>query len=177
MPKVKLVGSFPAPFKDDRVRLEILNGLRRTGTAIRKEFQKTVKTWEHKPDFSLEGVDQNISLRDPVFYGVPSVEVSTDDEIYKWVSEGTREHDIPLVLGGPRLFFAGEFEPKTQPGVIDSFAGYQGERNTVRDTVHHPGIEEPRDFEGAIQEIIEPVFLGEMQEAMRRAAKASGWAL
>ena len=75
----------PATLKLDAMRLALLNELRAVGRDIKKDFEATTATWEHEVKF-----ETLISLTQPG----PTVLVATDDEIYRYVSEGTRPHPI-----------------------------------------------------------------------------------
>ena len=84
----------PSKLKVDAIRLELLNEMRKVGTEVKKDFEKTTKTWKHKPKFV-----QSISLKPPG----PELFVYTEDEIYMFVDEGTKPH----------LIFAGIYTGKS----------------------------------------------------------------
>lgn len=149
------------------MRFELLNGLRLVRTQMLFGFHETTKTWDHKPDF----VGSKPSLAD----GEPAISVETDDDIYTLVNEGSPRHYIQRGADSP-LFYSEDTSPKTQPGVIDSFEGHYGERTEYREWVDHPGFP-GRHFDEAIGATLQDFFLTTMQEAMRRAARASGMAL
>lgn len=171
----------PPEIKVDAVRLTLLNGIRKFGTKVKKRYRETTRTWETKPKFetvvSLKGIGGRKG---------PTAIVYTDSQIYAWVDYGTGQW-------GPRgtkyeiwagyytgksdkklLAYPSVFEPKTEPGVIGSTAGYKGEVDTFRPYVLHPGIE-PRRFTEIISEEMMPVFEEDMAQAMKDAAKNSGW--
>lgn len=77
--KIKYIG----PKKDldvDKVRLEMLNELRKQARIFKKDFNLTTRTWKHKPEF-----------KEQIHLGAKeaSVEISTEDDIYKFVDQGT----------------------------------------------------------------------------------------
>jgi hypothetical protein len=166
----------PKRLKDDAMRLTLLNRMRRVGTAIRKDFAETTKTWDHEVVF-----EQLISLTGPG----PVVIVDTDDQIYHWVNDGTGEHgphhqSYEIWAGAytgksdkKSLAFPSMSVPKTTPNVIGSGPGSSGGDTVFRPFVVHPGIE-PRNFDKIIQKKWEPKFKSEMEDAMRQAVKASG---
>ena len=165
----------PAKLKEDALRLKLLNAMRKGGRGIRRDFEKTTKTWHHEVTFDLE-----ISLTLPG----PFVMVATDDQIYNWVVRGTGErgggsaYEIwPGAYTGKSdkkaLAFSSQFVPKTQPGIIGSNPGFVGKRDVVVPYVVHKGIE-PRNFDKIIQRDWEPKFKRLMESAMREAARASG---
>lgn len=153
----------PAKLKDEAMRLALLNAMRECGRDIQKDFEKTTATWKHKPKF-----ESLISLTGPG----PVVVVGTNDEIYGYVNEGTREHIIEAKPGHV-LAFPSAFTPKTSPGVLGSSAGSSGGETVFTPYVLHPGTK-ARDFDKAIQKLWESKFKTRMEQAMKDAAKASG---
>lgn len=171
----------PPEIKVGAVRLTLLNGIRKFGTKVKKRYRETTRTWETKPRFetvvSLKGIGGEKG---------PTVMVYTDSQIYGWVDYGTGEAaghggKYPIWAGyytGKSdkrvLAFPSVFEPKTVPNVIGSGSGYKGEVDTFTPYVEHPGIE-PRRFTEIISEEMMPVFEEDMAQAMKDAAKNSGW--
>ena len=159
----------PKRLKDSAMRLELLNAMRKAGTAVRKDFAKTTETWTHKPKFETV-----VSLAGPG----PELLVGTDDLIYKFVDEGTKAHEIWAGYWTGKsdkksLAFPSEFEPKTTPKVIDSGPGFSGGDIVLRQHVHHPGIE-AREFDKTLAHDWEKPFKERMEDAMRKAAAKSG---
>lgn len=163
----------PSRLREAAMRLELLNALRSAGRAIRKDFEGTVEHWEQKPRFEIK-----ISLSFNIAPG-PSVQVFTEDELYRKISEGT---------GGPYPIFAGiytgrsdketlafprPFVPKTTPGSLNTTQGFIGGEIVNVPYVEHPGIE-PRKFDEQVKEKWEGAFKERMHTAMRRAAQKSG---
>lgn len=163
MAKIKAIK--PKDFKSDAVRLEILNALRLAGTQIKADFAKTTSSWKNKPKFGVK-----VSLKG----GSPTVEVSTSDQVYAWVDEGTRAHPI-VPVKAKRLRFKTGYNAKTQPGVLDARSGGADGDTVFARVVYHPGTE-PREFSKLIKEKWEVEINEYMQEAMRRAAQKSGHA-
>lgn len=159
----------PARLKEDALRLQLLNAMRKAGTQIKHDFQATTETWKHKVKF-----EQVISLTLPG----PFVIIETDDEIYGYVNDGTEPHEIWAGAYTGKsdktvLAFSSQFVPKTQPGIIGSNPGFVGERDTFVPMVNHPGTE-ACNFDKIIQKDWEPKFKRLMEGAMRDAARASG---
>ena len=158
----------PKKLNEATFRLELLNAMRAVGKEIKKDFEATTQTWEeeNKPEFGMI-----ISLSG----GGPSlvVDVEGNGEIYGYVNNGTRPHLIPG--GGPGVLKISEgYRAKTMPGVIGSRAGGGGNRFIIRKTqVKHPGTE-PRHFDKTIAKKWQKPFKKAMEEALKRAAKASG---
>ncbi len=161
----------PSKLRVDAMRLVLLNAVRKTGTGIKADFEKTTATWKNKPKF-----EQQISLS-----GGPQVEIYTTDEIYGYVDQGTKPHEIWAGYYTGKsdkkvLAFASKSTPKTKPGVIGSFGGSSGKVDTFRPYVQHPGGA-PRNFSKEIQKQWTPKFKRRMEKAMKQAAQASGHAI
>lgn len=120
------------PFNADGMQRAISNTLRATAEDAQVDFQRTVATFSKKPTFTVR--------RDGDF----SWTVSTDNQIYYWLTYGTRPHIIRPV-NAPRLIFATNYKRKTVPNVITSRPGgaYGPTFYGMRDgqAVHHPGTE------------------------------------
>ena len=161
----------PSRLRIDALRLELLNAIRKVGRATRREFEATIKNWKHKVKFEMM-----ISLKDG-----PTALVTTDDEIYRYVDEGTRAHDIwaGSYTGKSRkkvLAFPSSSTPKTRPGSLKSGPGHRGKADVFTPYVRHPGTK-ARNFSGQIKKKMTPRFKREMERAMVKAAKKSGHAI
>jgi hypothetical protein len=130
------------------------------------EFMLSTATWEH--DVKFEKLTQ---------VGPKSIEilVDTDDEIYRYVNEGTRPHRIEPKPGNV-LAFPSVFRPKSQPGRQTSGAGFSGGPTRFSMGVNHPGTK-ARRFDKTIMKTFTPKFRRRMEQAMTNAAKASGHAM
>jgi len=159
----------PEKLKEDKLRLELLNALRKAGTPMKQDFEKTTKTWKHKPKF-----EKSISLKQPG----PTVSVGTEDEIYEYVNDGTPAHKIPKVpkvKGALRFRWGGKgsYKAKTKPGIIGSTPGGPRGPWVSFKQVQHPGTK-ARKFDEVIQKKWGPRFERLMDKAMADAAQASG---
>lgn len=147
-------------------RQELIAEATELGEFVKKDYEKTTRTWKHKPEF-----------RNIVKTSGKAVELSvtTSDKIYGYVDEGTKPHIIR-----PRtkkaLAFSSKFRPKTRPRQIRSLKGYTGKVDTVRPEVHHPGTE-AREFTETLTERWKPGFQRGIQNAIDRAVKRSGYAI
>lgn len=144
--------------------VNILTGAtRKAGNDIRKDFELTTETWSKKPKFE-------------VVYQVkpngPEVLVGTDNEIYRYVNEGTKPHPI-FPVRAKALRFQSGYTAKTVPGQLYSRAGGAFGETVFRGYVMHPGTE-ARKFDEIIQKTWRSKFKSRMEEAMRQAAKATG---
>jgi hypothetical protein len=127
------------------------------------EFMLTTATWEHPVKF-----EKLIQV------GPASVEilVDTDDEIYRYVNEGTRAHRINPKTANV-LAFPSVFRPKSQPGRQTSGSGFSDGPIVFAAGVDHPGTE-ARRFDKVIMKSFTPKYKRRMEKAMQDAAKASG---
>lgn len=132
--------------------------LQKTQPELRKEFEKTVRSWDNKPNWTFEhyfGV------------GILSVKVLTYSTQYRLVNTGAKPHPIR-----PRkarmLRFQNGYRAKSRPRLIGSFAGGKyGEFVTAR-AVHHPGFE-AREFDKEIAEQYQDTFRKDIQDAITGA--------
>lgn len=126
--------------------------------AVRVDFRVTTQTWQHKPDFKI------------VHGSEPEWEISTDDKIYGYVSEGTPPHVI-LPKNAKRLvFYRTGFRPKSRVGWIGSNKGKKATKDlTFAKKVNHPGIA-GRKFSKLIKEKWDAEWPRQLQRAIRAAA-------
>lgn len=160
----------PSKFNAAAMQKQLLLGLETIGREIRDDFERTVDTWHDKPTF--EPSSPKPVLRNDI----ATVETSTVDKVYKWVSKGTKAHTI-VPVNGPYLVFPGVFSAKTAPGTIPAGPGFSGPPMEYRgqEGVHHPGVE-ARRFDELIRNSQEKNAKNIMELAMLQAAKASGHA-
>lgn len=116
----------------------VANGLDGAAKGALVDFKVTTATWSHKPDFDVSepSADRRV--------------VGTDDEIYDYVTEGTKPHVI-VAHGKALAFPGGGFRPKTRVRYIGSNKGSKGKGVVFRPRVNHPGTT-AREFEQAIAE-------------------------
>ena len=77
----------PSRLREDAMRLELLNAMRRVGTGIKKDFEATTKTWKHKVKF-----EQLISLL------LVNLNGHQDFAVFKGVSRYVQQRDISSVV-------------------------------------------------------------------------------
>ena len=138
MPSVKVF--VPKSIVGDPRKLSraVANALDGAAKGAQVDFKTTTATWDHQPAFDIQqpSDDQRV--------------VGTDDDIYSFVSGGTRPHII-VAHGKGLAFPGGGFRPKTRPRSIGSNKGSKGGAIIVRPRVQHPGTE-AREFEQTIAE-------------------------
>lgn len=147
----------------------LYNAVRRQRAVVLKDYEGTVETWKEKPKFVAEVSITNAG---------PRLEVYTTNEIYRYVDEGTRPHEIWAGAYTGKsdkkvLAFPSAFSPKTKPNSLKSGAGSKGKVDTFRPYVNHTGTE-ARNFSEQIYKKNEKSFKREMEKAMKEAAKVSG---
>lgn len=165
MPKVIFRSKNPTPLNYQQMRKTLVDALEAGGIVIRNDFQATVSTWNHKPQWepqSTKPVEKNHHA---------IAETSTKDQIYSYVEQGTPPHII-LPVRARSLRFPGTFTAKTVPGVIGSGAGFKGPPIIYSQGVRHPGIK-PRDFEKKIAEKAKADLPLRLKIAMAKAQSIS----
>lgn len=92
---------------------------------VKKDFEQTTASWDHTVTFTIakQGADRT---------------VTTTDEIWGYVDEGTKPHVI-VAKRARVLRFAVGGKPKTSPGKITSGSGSKGGDVVFRPRVNHPG--------------------------------------
>lgn len=149
---VKQIGRKGDLFADRAFRQDIQRINQNTAKAMKRSFQKTVRTWEHPVTF------HQITESRPD----PTVLVYTDDDIYGYVSGGTR---VRYVVMTP------DFSPKTRPGLLDSRPGRGGVSHF--DFRHpRPGIQ-ARKFDVLVERRHKKRHQREVERAIQRALKAA----
>lgn len=136
MIKLKAIVPKSLAFDPKGMARAIKNGLDGAAKGAKVDFDVTTQTWKHKPAFKIE--EPNPMQRT----------VSTDDEIYGYVDQGTRAHRI-VARRAKRLRFMSGFRPKTRQGYIGSNQGGTSGGVVFARAVNHPGTK-PRKLAAAI---------------------------
>jgi len=153
----------PQRLKVDAIRLELLNALRSEAAAIKKEYRKTVQSWDDPPSF-----DDAISLAkgDAVALVGPT---GSQQQVNKflWLDKGTR---IRWAL------MSRNWRSKTRPGQLNSGPGsgrviIAGRRAMQsRNIQPRPGIE-ARNWTDIIAQRRRRPFQRAMVKAIQRGAR------
>lgn len=156
----------PRKFRDDVFRKEIFITAKKTARDIKKDFEKTTRTWKTKVKFELI-----------VAVGPKSIDilVATDDEIYGYVDRGTKEHLIQPKKAGGVLAFKSQYKPKTIPNMIGSKSGGASGETVFAAWVIHPGTK-ARNFDKVIAKKWTPIYKRRIEKAISVANKKSGYA-
>lgn len=163
------------PFNDGVIRLYILNEGRKILTEIKKDFQRSVDTWQSKPKFEKEIGFSTTELK---------LHVYTVDENYVRVSEGTKAKPRVARGVGPGLLTKGAkalklvpYDPKTTPGELDAKeGGVAGGPIIFRRYALESGEIKARKFDDLVFEIWDEAMPERIQEAMDAAAIKTGYA-
>lgn len=135
MPRIEAI--IPAKAMVDIKKLErnVKSTLLAAAKGAQVDFKVTTQTWDHKPDFAIRQQSEQVI-------------VSTDDEIYGYVSGGTKPHDI-APKNKRRLAFQTQYRAKTSPRQIASSSGGSSGPFVLAKKVRHPGTK-ARDFDQVI---------------------------
>ena len=163
MPAIVVKEIRPAKLKLEAVQEELQKAMAEAGAGMVADFRATTATWKHKVNFEV--------VTDIAGNEV-SVLAGTDDEIYRYVDEGTRPHII-VPVRAKRLRFQPGYVAKTTPGVIGSQAGGSYGDEVLRRHVMHPGTE-ARRFSETIAKKWRIHFLRLVLAAVQRGIKRAG---
>lgn len=131
------------------------NAMSGAALAAKVDFDTTTRTWRRRPSFKIKKPK----------YGVR--DVFTHNEIYMYVSGGTRPHIIRARRRGGRLaFYRSGFRPKTRHQYIGSNKGRMANKDFTRpEAVMHPGTK-ARELDVAIQRKWDKMLPGILQRAI-----------
>lgn len=122
------------------VERAVKNALKNTAKNVEVDFKTVTQTWNHKPAFDTTDISNSNQI---------GVEVSTSDEIFGYVEEGTKPHII-TPKRGKVLFIPGvNYRAKTRPRVIGSNKGGRDNTFVFTRLVQHPGTK-AREFSDTI---------------------------
>ena len=155
-------------FKSSIFRDELRSAAEKMLPKVKKDFEKTAKTWNEKPKFEGEvavgrpAMGRYLAGKIGITTGV-MLAVITTSPIYLYVDEGTRVRYATMTP---------DFQPKTIPNWIGSRKG-RGGMLFISKKRPRPGIK-ARNFTKIIHKTWQPLFRKEMAAAMKRAAERSG---
>lgn len=161
---IKAIAVLPGKFDPDAFSREIIKEADKLNVEFKKDFEKTVATWDHKPAFRA-----SVSVQQDLIEGhVRTVRIfgkKPPELIYYFINQGTKVRFAKMTP---------DFEPKTRVRVLDSFAGAGG-LDSVDARFPNPGIK-GRKFNEAIADKHRARLKFRLQVAIMRGAKASGHA-
>lgn len=118
----------------------VLEEAKKEAKKLKQEFGGTVSRWKRKPQFT-------ITLQEGGHF-----EIGTDNEIYKYVDEGTKPHVIRAKNAPYLSFYRTGFVSKTKANSLNTRAGRKANADFTKvKQVNHPGTE-PRNFTKLIRE-------------------------
>lgn len=148
-------------FDPKKWKKAIENAGNMSSKAVQVDFEVTTKTWQHQPVFAITRPDDH------------TWQVSTDDKIYGYVSDGTQPHVI-RPRNAKVLAFKGGSRPKSRPGWIGSNKGSPGRGKSVfSKEVHHPGTA-AREFAQAIKKKWDVEWPRQIARAIRAQQRYGG---
>lgn len=139
-----------------RLRRALDDGLDDSAQKVHADLQKPTSTWKTRVAFQIKAMANARTI-------------STTNEIYGYVSKGTRPHII-RAKNAKYLNFPSATSPKTRPGSLDAGSGSRGPADTFRQQVRHPGTD-ARDFDKAAADIAKVEFPKRMQQAVKEGTQ------
>lgn len=140
----------------ERQPAAVKKGMREAAEAVKQDFELTTQGWKHKVVFEITEVDDT------------DLAVGTDDEVWGWVDEGTKPHDI-VARRAAHLRIPTGGAAKTVPGRLTSGGGSRGSVIIFRKRVRHPGTK-ARRFTQEIQKRwargVQPFVRAAIEEAL-----------
>ena len=119
----------PKPYNDKAVAKSVRERVGRISKVIKEDFEETTETWDHDVAFYRRVWATHKTI---------GFVVNTADNIYRYVTEGTRPHVIRPKRAKTLRFWVGGY-PKTRPGVLKPGSGAKGTKQVFAQEVHHPG--------------------------------------
>lgn len=144
------------PKNPSEFRKKITAAARRTRNQIKRDFEKTTRTWKRKPVFKVSRKRRG---------GTYTFSAFTDDEIYGYVNNGTDPYTI-VPKNAPALVFRYPSTPKTRPNVLRSGRGKRGSKWATKQEVKHPGIK-ARNFDKIIKKRFQDKWIDEVNTVLR----------
>lgn len=158
----------PGPFDPDAIRNEIFQAANDIMRSIRRDFERTVETWDGDPYYTSQEGEQDSSI--PEFEegvwtdrGVIYAQVHTDEPLYFFLNDGTSVRYATMT---------DPFEAKTTPNVIGSGPG-RGGLLYVDVNDPRPGIK-ARKWDRAIAHKHRPLIRRAMVAGIARGIDRSG---
>lgn len=147
---VKMLGRKARLLDDKAFRQELARINQKTAKAMKRDFERTTRTWDRHVKFQqMTEVSAEMAVL-----------VYTTDEIYGYVSGGTRVRRALMKPG---------YSPKTKPGVLDSFPG-GGQVAYISRKLSLPGIE-AREFPRLVEQRRAKPYRRDVERAIKRALK------
>lgn len=143
---IKVLMPKKALFEPGKLSKIVENTLDEAATGIKMEFNRTTLTWSSRPEFKVDAYPGK-----RIIY--------TSNEVYRYVSGGTRVRRVVMVPG---------FRAKSVPGSLRANKGAGGVAFGPSKKIARPGIK-ARDFDITIQKRWKKQFPAQMQRAIDSA--------
>lgn len=164
MPSIRLDAIKPGKLPTPQEYLAVMKkAVQKSADLTRRDLESTTRTWDHKPKFAVI-VEQNATLF--------SVFAGTNDDIYRYVDEGTKPHDIKPKRS-KFLRFSSGYKAKGKTGVIGSQEGGSSGDDVFSRGVHHPGFA-GRHFTVLIAKRRQKTIVQEIDQALAKVARKQG---
>ena len=125
---------------------------------VKKDFERTVRTWKNKPDFKTEKQPGRRWVK-------------TNHQVYYWLNTGTPPHIIRAKNGKSLVFYRTGFKPKSRPEALVSLPGQRASEDKAHvKMVHHPGTK-ARNWSIVIQKKWQKKLSLNLRKGMKAAAK------
>lgn len=133
-----------------------------TRDQIETSLNRITDTWTTKVKFKIRLSNEQGNL---------VVDITTTNNIFRYVNEGTKPHIIRAKNAPYLRFFASGFAAKTKPGRLTSGTGAKANSDFRQvKQVDHPGTK-ARNYTRLIAKKYAPKFQGLMKTAIQRAVK------
>lgn len=113
-------------FTPERMRRALKKGLDQTAQETRAVLQNLVDQWDHDVEFDVKAPKEN------------ERDIATEDDIYRFVDEGTKPHIIAPKNARMLRFTVGG-SPRTAPNSLTVGPASRGGRPVFARKVRHPG--------------------------------------
>lgn len=131
MPEIKLTITAPKNLPSGKDFAQaIQKAAQKTAKLAQRDLESTVRTWDSKPDFEIETSESE---------GDYTVAAGTDDPVYNYVDQGTKQHVIRPKRSRYLRFYSG-YRPKGKTGVIGSQSGGASGNPVFSTIAQHPGF-------------------------------------
>lgn len=147
-------------YDNAKMQSAIHGALDQVGKGMLQTFQAITADWKTKVVFAVKVEFTG---------GNASVTVWTDNEIYGYVTEGTKPHII-VPIRARMLRFQTGYRAKTSPGSIRSSGGGASGGVVYARVVHHPGTK-ARKFERNVVKRYQDVLPAVVQMAIAQALR------
>lgn len=138
------------------LRSAIYQAVNETADEIKKKYERSWSTWEHKPEAKVEktgGYERRVEV------------TGENAKIFGYVDQGTAPHVI-RVKRRRTLAFSSKFSPKSIPNNLVARNGEKGEADVFRRQVMHPGSK-PRNISKKINEKSEKLLTQMLKKYVR----------